>query len=196
MTSSDKTTALARLAALHKHLVSWLNDAAYPLWERNGIDAQNGGFIETLAQKGEGLPHPRRARVHPRQIYAFAQAPGLGWSGDALRIVGRGITYFTTHYRRSDGLFRTLAGTDGAPLDERAVLYDQAFALLGYAATASALDSLHIYEQQAIAPSKRDRGALSSVGRRVLFYGTCRGTFRIESTHALVGGVSCLGGNR
>jgi mannose/cellobiose epimerase-like protein (N-acyl-D-glucosamine 2-epimerase family) len=30
-----------------------------------------------------------------------------------------------------DGLFRTLVDAEGMPLDERALLYDQAFALLG-----------------------------------------------------------------
>jgi mannose-6-phosphate isomerase len=139
-----------KLAALRTHLVTWLVDSAYPLWERNGIDAHNGGFLETLSQNGEGLSHPRRARVHPRQIYAFAQAPDLGWEGDVPHIVNRGMTYFTTYYQRSDGLFRTLAGADGAPLDDRAVLYDQAFALLGYAAAATALDSLRVYERRAI----------------------------------------------
>jgi mannose-6-phosphate isomerase len=150
MTTPERVAPLVKLAALRTQLVTWLTDSAYPLWERNGIDAQNGGFIETLAQNGEGLAHPRRARVHPRQIYAFAQAPRLDWTGDVPRIVSRGMTYFTTHYQRSDGLFRTLAGADGAPLDDRALLYDQAFALLGFAAAATALDSLRVYEQRAL----------------------------------------------
>ena len=46
-------------------------------------------------------------------------------------IVRRGIDYFIGRYRRPDGLFRTLVDAEGMPLDERALLYDQAFALLG-----------------------------------------------------------------
>ncbi|HLZ97023.1 MAG TPA: AGE family epimerase/isomerase [Steroidobacteraceae bacterium] len=140
----------AKLEALRTRLVAWLVDAAYPLWAQHGIDPQNGGFIETLGQNGVGLPHPRRARVHPRQIYAFAQAPGLGWKGDVQSILQRGMDYFVAHYRRPDGLFRTLASVDGAPLDDQALLYDQAFALLGYAAAAEALDARGEFEKRAL----------------------------------------------
>jgi mannose-6-phosphate isomerase len=143
--------ARAKLTAIHAQLKSWLLDCAYPLWAHAGIDAANGGFIETLAQNGEGLAHPRRARVHPRQIYAFAQAGTLGWGGDVAGIVRRGMDYFERFYLRPDGLFRTLAGVDGAPLDERAVLYDQAFALLGYAAAGVALDGRDACEARALA---------------------------------------------
>jgi mannose-6-phosphate isomerase len=145
------TTPRLTLAAHRRRLVGWLIDSAYPLWAQNGIDPDNGGFIEVLGPDGRGLPHPRRARVHPRQIYAFAQAAHLGWSSSGTRdILARGLDYFTTYYRRPDGLFRTLAGIDGAPLDERAVLYDQAFALLGYAAAAEALDATGDLEKRAL----------------------------------------------
>ena len=150
MTKTGKTQPKTRLYAARARLVTWLTSAAYPLWAGNGIDAQNAGFIETLAQNGSGLPHPRRARVHPRQIYAFAQAPRFGWQGDAGGIIERGTAYFARYYRRADGLFRTMAGADGAPLDERALLYDQAFALLGYAAAAVALNSRPSFEARAI----------------------------------------------
>jgi mannose-6-phosphate isomerase len=150
MATSGTTVPMARLGELRGKLTSWLVDAAYPLWARNGIDARNGGFIETLGQDGAALDHPRRARVHPRQIYAFAQAPGLGWRGDARGIVARGSDYFSRFYRRPDGLFRTLADADGAPLDEGAFLYDQAFALLGHAAAAQALDAVGDFEKRAL----------------------------------------------
>jgi mannose-6-phosphate isomerase len=158
MRNSGNTAPKLQLDALRTRLVTWLAGAAYPLWAQHGIDPQNGGFIETLAQNGFGLPHPRRARVHPRQIYAFAQAPGLGWKGDVRSILRRGTDYFITHYRRPDGLFRTLAGVDGTPLDDRALLYDQAFALLGYAAAATALDARDEFEKRAL----ELRGAIES----------------------------------
>lgn len=149
--STVSLAARAKLAAIHAKLESWLLDSAYPLWARAGIDAANGGFIETLAQNGQALPHPRRARVHPRQIYAFAEGGRLGWRGDVGGIIRRGMDYFERYYLRPDGLFRTLAGVDGAPLDERAVLYDQAFALLGYAAAGVALDRRDDFEIRALA---------------------------------------------
>ncbi len=150
MTSDKNADPKAKLAAAHAQLLKWLRASAYPLWAAHGIDGRNGGFIETLDQSGAGLPHPRRARVHPRQIYAFAQARRLGWTGEVSALIDRGIGYFETHYRRNDGLFRTLAGVDGEPLDERALLYDQAFALLGYAAAGEALDAKPQFESRAL----------------------------------------------
>jgi mannose-6-phosphate isomerase len=140
----------AKLADARKQLVKWLCDSAYPLWSKNGIDPK-GGFIETLDADGLALPHARRARVQPRQLYAFAQALNFGWHGDVANIVRRGTDYFVTYYRRPDGLFRTLAGVDGEPLDERAFLYDQAFALLGLSAAATALGEITEFETRALA---------------------------------------------
>jgi len=151
MSQRDNADSRAQLANLHTRLSAWLVNEACPRWAQYGIDPQNGGFIEALAQNGLGLPHPRRARVHPRQIHAFAQAQALGWSGDVTGIVSRGMEYFTAHYRRSDGLFRTLAAADGTALDERALLYDQAFALLGLAASATALGAHDEFEERALA---------------------------------------------
>jgi mannose/cellobiose epimerase-like protein (N-acyl-D-glucosamine 2-epimerase family) len=141
---------MSALEPLRARLVEWLVAAAYPLWSRNGIDSRNHGFIENLDRNGHALAQPRRARVQPRQVYAFAQARTLGWRGDATGIVARGMQFFTTYYRRSDGLFRTLVDAEGAALDERALLYDQAFALLGYAAAARALDARREFEEPAL----------------------------------------------
>jgi mannose-6-phosphate isomerase len=80
------------------------------------------------------------------------------------------MEYFTAHYRRSDGLFRTLAAVDGTALDERALLYDQAFALLALAAAAAALDARSEFERRAVAL----RGAIESR------LGTTDGSLRSE----------------
>jgi mannose/cellobiose epimerase-like protein (N-acyl-D-glucosamine 2-epimerase family) len=149
MTLPDHDDPRAPVAALHTKLIGWLANEAYPRWARHGIES-NGAFFESLGQDGLGIPDPRRARVQPRQVFAFAQAPALGWHGDARGIVRRGIDYFIAHYRRGDGLYRTLVDTGGAPLDERALLYDQAFALLGFAAAAAALDARGEFEARAL----------------------------------------------
>jgi mannose/cellobiose epimerase-like protein (N-acyl-D-glucosamine 2-epimerase family) len=138
------------LEPMRTRLVEWLVAAAYPLWSRNGIDSRNGGFVEALDRNGLPLAQPRRARIHPRQIYAFAQARAFGWQGDVTGIVRRGMDYFTACYRRPDGFFRTLADADGRALDGRALLYDQAFALLGFAAAAVALDAPREFERRAL----------------------------------------------
>jgi mannose/cellobiose epimerase-like protein (N-acyl-D-glucosamine 2-epimerase family) len=139
--NADDGVQVAAAAAASGRLVSWLLDAAYPIWSSNGIDSVRGGFQERLTLSGEPTNDARRARVQPRQIFAFSRAPSLGWTGDAAGAVAQGLSYFLTRYRRSDGLFRTAVTPDGAPLDDRALLYDQAFALLGFAAAAPLLGS-------------------------------------------------------
>ncbi len=129
---------LLRLTELHAQLRGWLIYAACPLWQARGVDAVGGGFEETLDADALPLHEARRARVQPRQVHAFAQAATLGWSGDAETIGRRGMEHFCRVYQREDGLFRTLASASGAPLDDRALLYDQAFALLGFSAAAGA----------------------------------------------------------
>jgi mannose/cellobiose epimerase-like protein (N-acyl-D-glucosamine 2-epimerase family) len=138
------------LESLRGRLVNWLVGSAYPVWSRNGIDRRNGGFVEALDMQGKPLALPRRARIPPRQIYAFAQAQGFGWEGNGAAIVRRGVEYFNTYYRRRDGLFRALVDVNGTPLDERALLYDQAFALLGFAAAANVLDARTEFETRAL----------------------------------------------
>jgi mannose/cellobiose epimerase-like protein (N-acyl-D-glucosamine 2-epimerase family) len=151
MAPRDHDPPKAQLVALHAKLIAWLVEEAYPHWAQHGIDARNGGFCEALGQHGRELAHPRRARVQARQIYSFAQARSLGWRGDMHGIVRRGADYLATHYLRGDGLYRALAAIDGTALDERAPLYDQAFALLGLAAAAVALDARGEFEQRALA---------------------------------------------
>lgn len=133
-----------------KRLLQWLLDAACPLWSTHGTDRVRGGFHERLSGT-QGLQEPRRARVQPRQVSSFAQAALLGWNGDAAGLATHGLDYFRKHYSRPDGLYRTLIGPDGAPIDERALLYDQAFALLGLA------------EAQRVIPST----ALADEGRKL-----------------------------
>src|ERR1700683_3813740 len=129
---SHPEASRVRLELAHEQelLLHWLRADAYPLWATQGYDPIYGGFQESLTSAGPTADLPRRLRVQARQIYSFARAAAFGWNqADAARLVTRGLEYLLGHYRRSDGLFRTLVAPDGSPLDERAVLYDQAFVL-------------------------------------------------------------------
>src|SRR5215471_8333210 len=136
---SEDDGVVQAVEAASERLVSWLVNAAYPIWSTQGIDMVHGGFQERLTLSGDPTDDARRARVQPRQIFAFARAPSLGWKGDANGALAQGLSYFLTRFRRPDGLFRTLVSADGTPLDERALLYDQVFALLGFATAAPLL---------------------------------------------------------
>lgn len=129
--------------AVHAYqaLKDWLLDHAYSRWWEHGADLERGGFHERLGVDGKGLLEPRRARVNPRQVYCYSLAEDLGWPGPAQQAVAHGLDYFLNHYRRPDRLFRGLVNPDGSVVTERAVLYDQAFALLALASAYDALSS-------------------------------------------------------
>lgn len=133
------TNALADAARLRDRLKTWAVEAAYPVWWEVGADHAKGGFFEKIDLDGEAVEGPRRGRVLPRQIYAYAIAGDLGWSGPWRTAVEHGLAFYLSAYRRSDGQFRTLVGPHGESLDDTADLYDQAFALFALAAVAKAL---------------------------------------------------------
>jgi mannose-6-phosphate isomerase len=132
--------ALAEVSATCAELKRWLLDAAYPMWWLQGADRVHGGFHERLQQSGRALDEPRRARLHPRQICAYSIADDMGCDGLAVPAAEHGLRFYLEHYPRADGFFRTLVAPDGAPVDDTVVLYDQAFALLGFAAAFDVLD--------------------------------------------------------
>lgn len=111
----------------------WLRTSALPLWWSIGADHVRGGFHEALTPDGEPFDHPRRMRVQARQTYVYARASRMGWHGPWRAAAWHGLDYLRAKYRRSDGLYRTLVSPDGAVLDDTAMVYDQAFALLAMA---------------------------------------------------------------
>lgn len=134
----------------------WLLDHAYPLWASAGRDAVSGGFFEKINQSGEPVEAPRRARVVTRQIYAYAVAGELGWSGDWQGAVEEGLKVLLGRYLREDGLFRVLVSPGGEVLDENPAPYEQAFALLALSAASRAVGPREAFEARAV----RTRDAL------------------------------------
>ena len=128
----------ARLAEAAARLNTWFWNQALPLWWSFGADHEGGGFRERLAQDLTVVAADRRARVQARQVHVYALAGAMGWPGPWRQAVGQGLDYLEAHYRRADGLYRTAVGEDGAPVDDAAVLYDQAFVLLALASAAEA----------------------------------------------------------
>lgn len=121
------------LAEARGWFARWLNTSALPLWWSLGADHAQGGYYEALTLDGLALEAPRRARVQARQAYVYASAGLLGWSGPWRPAARHGMDFFREHYRRPDGLYRTLVAAGGQALNETPYLYDQAFALLAMA---------------------------------------------------------------
>ncbi|MEM8633603.1 MAG: AGE family epimerase/isomerase [Pseudomonadota bacterium] len=116
---------------------SWLFDASYPLWSREGVNAAT--FAEAL-----DLGHARlagetsRVRVQARQTYVFATAERQGWKiEDARELTEFGLDILNKQCRRPDELYGRVIKTDGSGLeDDTADLYDTAFALLAFSTAA------------------------------------------------------------
>ena len=72
--------------------VSWLRNDALPIWWHAGADRVNGGFVETIGLDGVATDATRRGRVQPRQVYCYALAGKLGWSGPWQQALTHGLT--------------------------------------------------------------------------------------------------------
>ncbi|XBQ16886.1 MAG: AGE family epimerase/isomerase [Oceanicaulis sp.] len=110
----------------------WLFETCLPLWAETAWDDKNGGFVESLGLSGAPEPDlPRRGRVAPRQIYAFAQAMMLGWDDPAAeKLVLDGLDYLDTRARAPGGGWASLLSPTGDALDPALALYDHAFIVL------------------------------------------------------------------
>jgi mannose-1-phosphate guanylyltransferase/mannose-6-phosphate isomerase len=120
-----------------RRFADWLRLRALPTWSTLG-QAETGLFIEALTLDGRRAGRPHRARVQARQIFVYAEAGRLGWEGPWRRIVSVGLARLLASHLRDDGLSRSLVSDSGAPLDDTARLYDQAFVLLALATARSA----------------------------------------------------------
>lgn len=110
----------------------WMRTAALPLWTTLGVHG-DGAFVEALTLEGRVSETRRRARVQSRQVFVLARSGALGWSGPWRRTAETGLERFLDGYLRPDGAVRNALNPDGTVLDDTAVLYEQAFALLALA---------------------------------------------------------------
>lgn len=124
-------------------LQTWLFEASLPLWNTVGRDQVSGGFFEKIDADLRPVEAPRRTRVVARQIYSFAAAARMGWTGPAREAVSHGLEFLTRNCFNADG---TVLMTVDVRTGERKVafnLYDHAFVLFGLSSAASIFPDLH-----------------------------------------------------
>lgn len=112
-----------------RRFADWLRCSSLPLWATLGQNV-SGAFAELISRECRPVVSSRRARVQARQIWTYAEAGRLGWEGPWQRMVETGVERLRQEYLREDGLCRTLLAADGSPLDDTAMVYDQAFVML------------------------------------------------------------------
>lgn len=118
------------------NLFTWFFNDALPFWSQAGVDFSRGGFFERMMPDGSMTSEPRRARLVGRQIYSFASAVRLDWSGPGRSLVGHGLDWIERCHISADNTVIPLVSPEGLPLSNRFSLYDQAFVLFGLAAAA------------------------------------------------------------
>jgi mannose/cellobiose epimerase-like protein (N-acyl-D-glucosamine 2-epimerase family) len=113
--------------------------------------------------------------VQARQIYSYGSAVAQGWAGPWRQAAEHGLHWHRAHYRRADGLYRTLVAADGSTVNDEALLYDQAFTLLALSA---------LYRAGVSAPSAQEE-ADSLLQQVVRTFGDPSGGFREVSDQPL-----------
>ncbi|VXC01520.1 AGE family epimerase/isomerase [Brevundimonas sp. G8] len=139
---------LETLEAGAARLTTWLRQAALPVWSSLGQD-ETGAFEEVLALDGRHIATSRRARVQARQLQVYAEAGRQGWQGQWKAVVESGLDRLKSAYLRPDGQMRTLLAADGSPLDETAMVYDQAFLIFALACISDVTANPAIEEEAA-----------------------------------------------
>ena len=118
-----------------QQLCTWIVKDALPFWVEQGPDFEHGGFVEELNFLGRDAERPyKRTRVTCRQVYVFAHASVLSWSGNHLDLIAHGCDFLTTKAWQGDDLgFARKLTRQGNVLDPTPDLYDHAFALFAFA---------------------------------------------------------------
>ncbi|WP_181707576.1 AGE family epimerase/isomerase [Chthonobacter rhizosphaerae] len=148
--SAATQSGIERARAVRDRLLAWTLGEALPTWCAFGIDEARGGFHERLGQRVEILQDRRRVRVQARQVFSFAVAGRLGWTGPWRRAVDEGLAYVLARCVLPDGTVRMTIEPDGRPFDDSFSLYDQAFALFAFAAAASVASDRSVAETAAL----------------------------------------------
>jgi mannose/cellobiose epimerase-like protein (N-acyl-D-glucosamine 2-epimerase family) len=132
--SPSPITLKSDLETMQRSLRTWLFDKALPIWWNSGGDLQKGGFFEKLNL--DGTPHDidRRTRVAARQVYSYALAKNMGYTGETDAVIDQGLKWLSGPARNpATGLLYAVLTPQAAVVRGEFDFYDHAFAMLAYA---------------------------------------------------------------
>ena len=129
---------MSELAQIAADARRWLLEEAAPRWSTVGR-TRAGLFAERMTLSGEPDASYFRTFVQARHVYSFVTIGELGWRGDWRTLVTETVHVLLQRARRADGFFVHKLDADGAPIDRRADLYDQAFVLFALGTAGKAL---------------------------------------------------------
>ncbi len=131
---------------------NWLDNIALPLWQARSYCTTNNWFFEQLTEEGLADVHsPVRARVPPRQIYAFSSCALRNGTNKFHQMLELGYENFVASFRTEAGYFGNRCSANGELIDAEFDLYNQAFAILMYARLAQSFPDKAIeFEEHAV----------------------------------------------
>lgn len=132
--SPSSLTLKNELEAMQASLRAWLFDRSLPIWWHNGGDLKKGGFFEKLNL--DGTPHDidRRTRVAARQVYSYALARTMGYTGETDAVIDQGLKWLSGPARNPEtGLLYAVLSPQAEVVRGEFDFYDHAFAMLAYA---------------------------------------------------------------
>ena len=122
------------LAEMQESLRTWLFDQALPLWWRTGGDREKGGFFEKINLDGVPFDIDRRTRVAARQVFSYALAGTMGYTGETDPAIDQGLNWLDGPARNPEtGLLYAVLTPRGEVVRGEFDFYDHAFAMLAYA---------------------------------------------------------------
>ena len=123
-----------RLNVKQIQLRHWLFNHALPLWWNVGGDREKGGFFEKINLDGSPCDIDRRTRVAARQVFSYALADRMGYSGETKAAIDQGLNWLSGPAKNPDtGMLYAVLKPDGEVAKGDFDFYDHAFAMLAYA---------------------------------------------------------------
>ncbi len=135
-----------RVAELEREARQWLIGIAAPLWSSRGR-TRAGLFAERMALDGTPNDEYFRTFVQARHVYSMVAAGQAGWTGPWQSLIAETMHAIVTRAKRGDGFFVHRLDRDGAVLDGRADLYDQAFVLFALGTAGGALKDQALFDE-------------------------------------------------
>ena len=127
-------TLKTNLVEVQANLRDWLFQKALPIWWNTGGDKVKGGFFEKINLDGTPYDINRRTRVAARQVFSYAKAKTLGYTGETDAAIDQGLKWLAGPAKNpADGMLYAVLAPDGSVVKADFDFYDHAFALLAYA---------------------------------------------------------------
>lgn len=133
-------------AEVEREARSWLIDVAAPFWSTQGR-TPSGLFAERMTLNGKPKEDYFRTFVQARHIYSMVAAGRAGWTGPWQSLIAETMRVLVARAKRADGFFVHRLDREGAVLDSRADLYDQAFVLFALGTAGGVLDDKTLFDE-------------------------------------------------